>query len=160
MVPRFHSLTVIQNHESTVSRLHVPFNRLSPLFESLLTSPFGRLQISLHLPLSMLLVASISAHRTNYPQPQAAYNASKAALISLKTSLAAEWAVHGIRVNTISPGYMDTVLNEGEGLEVARRTWCERNPMGRMGVPEELTGPVVLLCSHAGSNMRGHRTSI
>ncbi|KAL9065349.1 MAG: hypothetical protein Q9161_008295 [Pseudevernia consocians] len=104
---------------------------------------------------SILFLASISAHRTNYPQPQAAYNASKAALLALKYSLAAEWAVHGIRVNTVSPGYMDTVLNEGDGLEEARRTWAERNPMGRMGVPEELTGVVVLLCSQAGGYVNG-----
>ena len=104
---------------------------------------------------SIVFTASISAHRTNFPQPQAAYNASKAALISLKSSLAAEWAVHGIRVNSISPGYMDTILNEGEGIAEARRTWAERNPMGRMGVPEELTGVVVLLCSAAGSYVNG-----
>ena len=104
---------------------------------------------------SIVFLASISAHRTNYPQPQAAYNASKAALLSLKYSLAAEWAVHGIRVNSISPGYMDTVLNEGAGLEEARRTWGDRNPMGRMGVPEELTGAVVLLCSGAGGYVNG-----
>lgn len=104
---------------------------------------------------SILFTASISAHRTNYPQPQAAYNASKAALISLKSSLAAEWAVHGIRVNSLSPGYMDTILNEGDGIEEARRTWAERNPMGRMGVPEELTGIVVLLASSAGSYVNG-----
>lgn len=146
---------ITQVHTLGISRLHVPPSRLPPLLETPLTSGPYRLQISLHLPLSILLIASISAHRTNYPQPQAAYNASKAALLSLKSSLAAEWAVHGIRVNSISPGYMDTVLNEGEGLEVARRTWCERNPMGRMGVPEELTGPVVLLCSQAGSYING-----
>jgi len=104
---------------------------------------------------SIVLTASISAHHTNYPQPQAAYNASKASLISLKSSLAAEWAVHGIRVNSISPGYMDTILNAGDGIDEARRTWASRNPMGRMGVPEELTGIVVLLCSAAGSYMNG-----
>ncbi|KAL9002337.1 MAG: hypothetical protein Q9188_004725 [Gyalolechia gomerana] len=104
---------------------------------------------------TIVFIASISAHRTNFPQPQAAYNASKAALLSLKTSLAAEWARYGIRVNTISPGYMDTVLNEGDGLAEARRTWTGRNPMGRMGKPEELTGPVVMLCSGAGSYITG-----
>ncbi|KAL2044704.1 hypothetical protein N7G274_002478 [Stereocaulon virgatum] len=104
---------------------------------------------------SILFTASISAYRTNYPQPQAAYNASKAALISLKSSLAAEWAVHGIRVNSMSPGYMDTILNAGDGIEEARRTWAKRNPMGRMGVPEELTGIVVLLCSGAGTYIHG-----
>ena len=111
--------------------------------------------IDLKVPGAILFVASISAHSTNYPQPQAAYNASKAALISLKSSLAAEWARYGIRVNTISPGYMDTILNEGDGLEEARRTWLERNPTGRMGNPEELAGPVVLLCSEAGSYITG-----
>ena len=104
---------------------------------------------------TILFTASISAHRTNFPQPQAAYNASKAALISLKSSLAAEWAVHGIRVNNLSPGYMDTILNAGEGVADARKVWAERNPMGRMGVPEELTGVVVLLCSGAGTYING-----
>ncbi|KAI9844248.1 MAG: hypothetical protein M1838_002264 [Thelocarpon superellum] len=104
---------------------------------------------------SIVLTASISAHRVNFPQPQAAYNASKAAILSLKSSLAAEWAHFGIRVNSISPGYMDTVLNEGPGLEAARRTWAERNPMGRMGAPSEITGPIVLLCSDAGSYING-----
>lgn len=69
--------------------------------------------------------------------------------------LAAEWARHGIRVNTISPGYMDTVLNEGDGLEVHRRVWCERTPLGRMGTREELNGAVILLCSEAGSFITG-----
>ena len=50
---------------------------------------------------------------------------------------------------------MDTILNEGKGLEEARKTWRERNPMGRMGVPEELTGVVVMLCGGAGSYING-----
>lgn len=45
---------------------------------------------------SITLVSSISAHRVNYPQPQAAYNVSKAALLMLKSCLAAEWARYGI----------------------------------------------------------------
>jgi len=73
----------------------------------------------------------------------------------LKNSLAAEFARYGIRVNSISPGYMDTILNEGEGIAEGRRIWAERNPMGRMGTPDELTGAVVLLASNAGSYMTG-----
>ena len=106
-------------------------------------------------PGSILFIASISAHRTNYPQPQAAYNASKAALISLKSSLAAEWAHYGIRINSISPGYMNTILNEGDGLVEARKIWAERNPMGRIGEPEELTGAVILFCCGAGTYING-----
>lgn len=104
---------------------------------------------------SIMFTASISAHRVNYPQPQAAYNVSKAALLSLKSCLAAEWARYGIRTNTISPGYMDTILNEGDGLAETRRIWSDRNPSGRMGVPSELTGVVVLLASSAGTYING-----
>lgn len=105
---------------------------------------------------SITLTASISAHRVNYPQPQVAYNVSKAAIVALKSSLAAEWAVYGIRVNSISPGYMDTILNAGEGtLEKAREIWASRNPMGRMGAIGELDGMCILLASRAGSYING-----
>jgi sorbose reductase len=105
---------------------------------------------------SITLTASISAHRVNFPQPQVAYNVSKAAIVSLKSSLAAEWAVHGIRVNSISPGYMDTILNAGEGnIKTARDTWAARNPMGRMGAVGELDGVCVLLASRAASYING-----
>ncbi|KAK5996941.1 Sorbose reductase SOU1 [Cladobotryum mycophilum] len=103
----------------------------------------------------IIMTASLSAHRVGFPQPQAAYNTSKAALLMLKSSLAAEWARYGITVNSISPGYIDTILNEGEGLAAGRKVWAERNPMGRMGLPEEIAGVVVMLCSRAGSYMNG-----
>ncbi|OQE43311.1 hypothetical protein PENCOP_c003G00323 [Penicillium coprophilum] len=104
----------------------------------------------------ILFTASMSAHYTNFPQPQAAYNASKAGVAHLTRNLAAEWAVHGIRVNSISPGYMDTILNAGDGLADIRKIWDSHCPMGRMGDPEEITGAVVLLCSRrAGRYITG-----
>lgn len=103
----------------------------------------------------IIFTASISAHRVNYPQPQAGYNVSKAAVVALKSSLAAEWARYGITVNSISPGYMDTILNEGDGLAAAKKLWYERNPFGRMGQPEEVSGVVVMLLSRAGSYING-----
>ncbi|KJX95994.1 oxidoreductase like protein [Zymoseptoria brevis] len=105
---------------------------------------------------SITFIASISGHRVNFPQAQVAYNVSKAAIISLKSSLAAEWAVYGIRVNSISPGYMDTILNAGDGsIAEARDVWAARNPMGRMGAVGELDGMCVLLASRAGSYING-----
>ena len=104
---------------------------------------------------SIMFTASISAHRVNYPQPQAAYNVSKAALITLKNCLAAEWARYGIRTNSVSPGYMDTILNEGPGIAEARDVWAARNPTGRMGTPEELTGAIVMLSAETSSYING-----
>lgn len=105
---------------------------------------------------SITFVASISAHRVNFPQPQVAYNVSKSALLMLKSSLAAEWAQYGIRTNSVSPGYMDTILNEGPGIAHHREIWSQRNPMGRMGSPVELEATIVLLASStAGSYING-----
>lgn len=75
--------------------------------------------------------------------------------MALKSSLAAEWAGKGIRVNSVSPGYMDTILNAGDGLEEMRQSWASRNPMGRMGAVGELDGVCVLLASRAGTYING-----
>ncbi len=100
----------------------------------------------LHLPdRSIILIASMSGSIVNYPQPQCAYNASKAGVIQLSKSLASEWSKYGIRVNTISPGYMDTALNSVPALDRQKKIWKERTPMGRLGEVEELNNLVVWL---------------
>ncbi|KAG0643833.1 hypothetical protein HOY80DRAFT_1013888 [Tuber brumale] len=104
---------------------------------------------------SIVLIASISGHTTNFPQPQVGYNVSKAGVIMMAKGLAAEWGQYRIRVNTISPGYMDTVLNEGKGLDGHKVQWYSRTPLGRMGGKDELNGAVILLCSEAGSFITG-----
>lgn len=104
---------------------------------------------------SIVFIASTSAHQVNFPQPQLAYNVSKAGIVHMTHCLAAEWACYGIRVNCISPGYMDTILNEGEALDQSRRVWISRTPMGRMGRADELAGVVIMLCSQAGSYITG-----
>ncbi|KAI0102646.1 oxidoreductase-like protein [Nemania sp. FL0031] len=104
---------------------------------------------------SIIFVASVSAHQVNFPQPQVPYNVSKAGVKAMVRSLAGEWARYGVRVNSISPGYMDTILNEGDGLEKARNIWLSRHPLGRMGQPDGLCGVVVMLASRAGSYFNG-----
>ncbi len=61
-------------------------------------------------PGSIVFIGSMSGSIVNVPQPQAPYNAAKAAVRHLAASLAVEWASAGIRVNCISPGYMLTAL--------------------------------------------------
>ncbi|KAK2805628.1 hypothetical protein FQN51_009131 [Onygenales sp. PD_10] len=122
----------------------------------LVAQAVGKQMIADSLGGRILFIASISGHSVNYPQPQVAYNVSKAAVLHMRNSLAAEWSRFGIRVNSISPGYMDTILNEGDSLAPFRESWTNRNPMGRMGDPREMTGPVVFLCSEvAGSYVNG-----
>ena len=64
--------------------------------------------IARQAPGSMVFIGSMSGNVVNVPQPQAPYNASKAAVRHLAASFAVEWAAAGIRVNCISPGYMVT----------------------------------------------------
>ena len=59
---------------------------------------------------NVVMIGSMSGAIVNVPQPQAPYNAAKAAVRHLASSLAVEWAHAGIRVNCISPGYMLTAL--------------------------------------------------
>jgi NAD(P)-dependent dehydrogenase (short-subunit alcohol dehydrogenase family) len=101
-------------------------------------------------------IASMSGLIVNYPQPQVAYNASKAGVIMLTKSLAVEWAKYNINVNAIAPGYMKTAMTAPFfEKEEYRRLWLEPTPMKRPGEPEELTGAVVYLASDASSFMTG-----
>lgn len=104
---------------------------------------------------SIINLSSIAGTRVLHPQQQCAYNASKAAVLQLSRSLAAEWAPHHIRVNTISPGYMDTALNREAMLESQKDHWCRMTPMGRLGLPGELNGAAVWLSSEASGFVTG-----
>ncbi|KAL6715353.1 hypothetical protein ACLMJK_007619 [Lecanora helva] len=103
---------------------------------------------------SMVFTASMSAHVVNTPQPHPAYAASKAAVHNLARSLAGEWVGHNIRVNSISPGIMNTRLTSGESQAGLRKLWLEKCPMG-IGDPEDVVGAVILLCSDAGRFITG-----
>ena len=104
--------------------------------------------------------ASMSGHIVNTPQNQAAYNTSKAGVIHMTRSLAAEWATRGIRVNSISPGYTRTKLVE-DLLETplgqqVMPTWLGMTPMGRMAEVTDLQGAIVYLASEASDFVTGH----
>ncbi len=105
---------------------------------------------------SIINTASMSAHIVNVPQPQCAYNASKAGVIQLTKSLAIEWAKRGVRVNSISPGYIGTDLTlSSPDLKPLIAQWNAMAPMGRLGKPSELQGICVYLAGDASSFTTG-----
>jgi NAD(P)-dependent dehydrogenase (short-subunit alcohol dehydrogenase family) len=102
---------------------------------------------------SAVFIASMSGSIVNVPQWAASYNASKAAVAHLGKSLAVEWAPAGIRVNSVSPGYVLTdltqaILDEDPALH---GEWVARIPSGRMAKPEDLSGLVTFLASDASA---------
>ena len=115
----------------------------------------GRYMLS-HGGGSIINTASMSAHIVNVPQPQCAYNASKAAVIQLTKSLAVEWAKQGVRVNSISPGYIGTDLTlSSPTLQPLIAQWNAMAPMGRLGKPEELGSICVYLAGDTSTFTTG-----
>lgn len=111
--------------------------------------------IAAKAPGSMVFIASMSGSIVNFPQEQCAYNASKAAVMQLTKSLGAEWAKHGIRVNAISPGYMDTALNRVPALDAQKKIWVDMTPQKRLGNVDELNNLAIFLASDASTYMTG-----
>jgi len=103
---------------------------------------------------SIINMASMSAGIVNLPQWQASYNASKAGVIHMTRSLAMEWIEHGIRVNSISPGYIATPMST-DVPEDLKQAWYKLIPMGRMGWPSELIPPILYLASPASGYTTG-----
>ncbi len=103
-------------------------------------------------------IASMSGRIVNRPQPQAHYNASKAGVIMLTKSLAAEWAEHNINVNSVSPGYTLTPLVDNllrAKPDYANR-WKALIPLGRFAEPIDIVGAVIFLASDAANYITGH----
>jgi NAD(P)-dependent dehydrogenase (short-subunit alcohol dehydrogenase family) len=85
----------------------------------------------------------------------AAYLTSKAGIIHLTKGMALELARHGIRVNALCPGYIETDLNRDFFASETGQALVKRIPQRRLGQVSELEGPLLLMCSDAGSYMTG-----
>jgi NAD(P)-dependent dehydrogenase (short-subunit alcohol dehydrogenase family) len=106
---------------------------------------------------SIVNIASMSASAVNRPQKQAAYNASKAAVVQYSKSLAGEWGDRGIRVNSLSPGYTETAMTAGSrGKPEMVEAWLSKTPLARFAKPHEIAGAAVFLASDASTFVTGH----
>jgi NAD(P)-dependent dehydrogenase (short-subunit alcohol dehydrogenase family) len=85
----------------------------------------------------------------------APYAISKAGVLQMTKALALEWARHGIRVNALAPGYIETELNDAFFSSEAGKALIRRIPQRRLGEARELDSPLLLLASDAGSYMTG-----
>lgn len=103
-------------------------------------------------------VSSIAAYKATRPEVHVGYDATKAAIIGMTRTLAAEWAGEGIRVNAVAPGYSNTEILKAVGAESPETLgqWKAQVPQGRLIEPEEIAEVVVFLASPAASAVTGH----
>lgn len=110
---------------------------------------------------SVVNIASTNSFRPQHDQP--AYTASKHAVLGLTRSAAFDYAGHGVRVNAICPGAIDTPMlrtaierRNRDADETARRL----SPLGRFGRPDEIASAAMWLCSDASSFTTGHALAV
>jgi len=103
---------------------------------------------------SVVNVVSMTAFRSTTIVP--GYSAAKAALTALTRNLAVHWARHGIRVNAVAPGLIDTPMTAPmKSMPELLEAEVSRGVMGRMGTPAEVAAAVLFLSSEASSFTTG-----
>ena len=126
----------------------------------LLCRAFGQRVIPRGIKAKVVLVSSARG-KLGHPAGYSAYCASKAATDGLTRSLGCEWGKHGITVNAIAPTVFRSPLTawmfeDNEKANAVRAGFLARVPLGRLGEPEDLAGPLLFLCSRASDFHTGH----
>lgn len=144
-------------HQSTLKATIEEFRQVVDVNltgEFIMARAVGKIMIDRGIKGSIINMASMSGTIVNIPQWQCSYNASKAAVIHMTKSLAVEWADYGIRVNSLSPGYIATPMAVDVPKEL-KDAWLPLMPLHRMGTPEELIPPILYLASSASGYTTG-----
>lgn len=104
---------------------------------------------------SIINTVSISA-TVSVPQHQTPYNSSKSAALGITRSIANELAPHGIRVNSVSPGFTLTPMVKTERMRPQHELWTTLTPAGRLAEVEDLAGAYIFLASDMSTFVIGH----
>ena len=113
----------------------------------------ARAMIAAEAPGVIVNIASITALRVAVGVGP--YSISKAGVAHMTRQLAVEWARHGIRVNALAPGYIETELNRDFFASDAGQTLIKRIPQRRLGQLSDLDAPLLLLCDDSNAYMTG-----
>jgi acetoacetyl-CoA reductase/3-oxoacyl-[acyl-carrier protein] reductase len=100
----------------------------------------------------VVLVSSINGERGK--RGQANYAASKAGLVALGKTAALEMGRHGVRVNAVAPGWIETPMTAGLPDDLRRRA-TDESALGRLGTPDDVAGAVLFLCSDLARHVTG-----
>ena len=109
--------------------------------------------VAAQTPGCVVNIASILGLRVGYGN--SAYAVSKAGVVQMTKAMALELGSKGIRVNAICPGYIETEINADYFSTKKGQEYIKTTPAGRTGRLDELDGPLLLLCSEAGSFING-----
>jgi len=124
------------------------FNMTRPVLESMIERRWGRI----------INISSVNGQQGAFGQ--ANYAAAKAGMHGFTKSLALEVARHGVTVNTVSPGYLDTAMVGQVPQEVLRDRILPQIPVGRLGQPVEVAGLVAYLVSDLAGYVTGANIAI
>lgn len=106
---------------------------------------------------AIVMTASIAGVKAVRPELHVGYDVSKAGVAHMCRVLAAEWAKTGVRVNSVGPGYTDTVMlaEVGRTQPAVMQQWMDDTPVGRLIRPQEIASAVGFLLSDAASGITG-----
>jgi 3-oxoacyl-[acyl-carrier protein] reductase len=128
--------------------LHTVFNVTWAASKSMLENRFGRI----------VNVASTAAF-FRAPGTPPSYGAAKAAVVAFTKAWAAAWGGRNVRVNCVSPGFIDTEANDAVGAAVRERL-VGQTPLGRVGEPDEVADAIAFLLSEESAFINGQTLSV